>query len=118
MTQYNITHGTVAEVYPHGILIKGRNFTTAEWISLAHTELTFKKPCLSGEIGIDKSLEGGTAVFTAKADNTDGISFEWYLNGELISKGKSIALQKNTSGYIALRATDEHGGFKSIVYSL
>lgn len=118
MTQYNITHGTVAEVYPHGILIKGRNFTTAEWISLAHTELTFKKPCLSGEIGIDKSLEGETAVFTAKADNTDGISFEWYLNGELISEGKSIALQKNTSGYIALRATDEHGGLKSIVYSL
>ena len=113
MTQYNVTHGTVAEVYADKILIRGRNFTTGEWISLAESALTFKKPCLSGNIGIKR---GEGRDLSALAEKSDGIIFEWYLNGEHLANGESITLPEGACGYIALRAKDHLGGFKSTVY--
>ena len=118
MTQYNISHGTVAEVYEDGILIRGRNCSTGEWISLGHSELTFKKPCNSGRIWIEKVEDGEAVKLCAKADTPRGISFEWYLNGELISLESSFALPMDAQGYVALRARDLEGGFKSIVKHL
>jgi len=118
MTQYNISHGTVAEVYEDGILIRGRNCSTGEWISLAHSEMIFKKPCASGNIWIEKIESEEAVKLCAKTDNTYGISFEWYLDGELVSFENSISIPADTNGYIALRAKDLGGGFRSIVYSL
>ena len=118
MTQYNISHGTVAEVYENGILIRGRNCSTGEWISLAHSEMIFKKPCASGNIWVEKTENGETVKLCAKADNVHGISFAWYLNGELASFESNLTLPINTKGYIALRAKDLDGGFKSVIYTI
>lgn len=114
MTQYNITHGTVAEVYKDGILIRGRNCSTGEWISLANSEMIFKKPCASGEIWIEKANN----FLTAMAETPCGVSFEWYLNGTMISCKDKLTIPADFRGYVALRAIDSDGGFKSIVYSL
>lgn len=113
MKQYNITHGTVAEVYEDGILIRGRNHTEAKWISLGLCEFIFKKPCLSGNV----SIERNGSTFSAKAENTDGVEFEWYLDGKKAASGAIFECDA-TCGYVALRATDKNGGFKSVIYDL
>ena len=115
MKQYDVTHGTVAEVYADKILIRGRNFTTGEWISLAECALTFKAPCLSGNIGIKRC---GDRDFSVLAEQTQDITFEWYLNGEHFENGECITLPEGACGYIALRAIDSAGGFKSIVENI
>lgn len=114
MTQYDVTHGTIAEVYENGILIKGRNHSSGKWISMGETELTFKKPCLSGRIGI----EANANILTAHAENTDGIAFEWYVDGEFASDKNTFPIPKGEYGYIALRAKDSEGGFCSIIYNM
>ena len=113
MTQYNITHGTVAEVYEDEILIRGRNFTAGKWISLAESYISFKKPCLSGEIAIKEARDGKLSAF---AEYPEDITFEWYVDGKLVSKDQSISLPHDAKNYIALRAKDKRGGFKSVVY--
>ena len=112
-TQYNITHGTIAEVYSDGILIRGRNFTAGKWISLAESYISFKKPCLSGEIAIKEERDGKLSAF---AEYPEDITFEWYVDGKLVSKDPSISLPHDAKNYIALRAKDKRGGFKSVVY--
>lgn len=113
MTQYNVTHGTVAEVYGDGILIRGRNFTTGEWISLAHSEMIFKNPCASGNVWVEKS----DGVLFAKSEKPDGIEFEWYQDGTLVSSEDHLSIPNGFDGYVVLRAKDADGGFKSVLYN-
>ena len=115
MTQYDITHGTLAEVYDDRILLRGRNFSSGEWISLAHSELTMKKPCTSGRLWIERS-DGN--ILVANAENEDGIGFEWYLDGVLVSDKRALTLPADFKGYVALRAKDTDGGFKSVIYNI
>lgn len=118
MKQYNITHGTVAEVYGDRILIRGRNCSTGEWISLAECEMIFKEPCTSGKISIERKTDGDKITFRANAEYPCGISYEWYLNGDQISFEDSVTLPKAAIGYLALRAKDTDGGFRSVIYEI
>ena len=116
MTQYSITHTTVAEVYEDGILIRGRNCSSGEWISLAQSEMLFKKPCASGKIRIEKAENSDNLTLFANAENMQNICFEWYLNGQLVSNESKISILPEFNGYIALRAKDSFGGFRSVIY--
>ena len=118
MTQYNVTHGTVAEVYGDRILIRGRDFTAERWISLAECEMIFKRPCEVTSLAIASEIADGEHTLLAKCDFEAVERYEWYLNGELISDRKSITIRSHTHGYIALRVRDKKGGFRSVLFPL
>ena len=70
-----------------------------------------KKPCTSGEIAI----EAVGNILKARAEHPTGITFEWFIDGELVSCDDQIPLPEGSAKYVALRAKDTQGGFRSII---
>ena len=113
------THGVICEVYSDRAILRGRDYSSGEWVSLGHVGLDFKAPCLSGEISIKKLCEDdGVITLAAVAENSDGISFEWYVDGKLSACGVKLCVRDGECNYVALRAKDSFDGFCSVIYEI
>ena len=118
-TQIHVTHEAVCEVYSDRVLVKGRDSSNAKWVSLGQLKLDLAAPCESGKLSINKLCENnGRVTLAATAENSDGISFEWYADGNFASNGDTFELCVDEYNYVALRATDKKGGFCSTIFNL
>ena len=114
----DLTQGIIAEVYDDRILLRGRYFITEQWISQGLSELTFRETCPIEKFEVEKQTTAdGELLLTVNHKNTDGLTYSWYLDGELQSEhGASLTLSPDYAGYIAVRATDENGNYRSELY--
>ena len=118
-TQIHVTHEAICEVYSDRILVKGRDSSNARWVSLGQIKLDLAAPCESGNISINKLYEkNGIITLAAAAENSDGVSFEWYTDGNFAARGVTFEVRTDEYEYIALRAIDRNGGFRSTIYNL
>lgn len=118
-TQIHVTHEAICDVYSDHILVKGRDSSEGKWVSLGRIKLDFAAPCESGKISINEAGENdGVITLAATAENSDGISFEWYTDGNFAARGDKLEVRKDKCGYVALRATDKNGGFCSVIYEI
>lgn len=118
-TQIHVTHEAICDVYSDHILVKGRDSSEGKWVSLGRIRLDFAEPCASGKIAINEVSENdGVITLAATAENSDGISFEWYTDGNFAARGDKFEVCKDECGYVALRATDKNGEFCSVIYEI
>ena len=57
-------------------------------------------------------------TLAAVAENSDGISFEWYVDGKLSACGVKLCVRDGECNYVALRAKDSFDGFCSVIYEI
>lgn len=114
--QIDITHSVFVEVYEDCAVLRGRNNTTGKWISLGMTGLTFKKTCPIGEISALKTAcdNNGKLTLTSKC-STDGVKFVWYLE-DTVYESESVDVDSSYAGFVALRAIDSKGNYRSELY--
>ena len=114
----DLTQGLIAEVYSDRILIRGRYFITEQWISQGLSEITFKEKCPIEKFEVEKqAAEDGSLVLTVDHKITEGLTYSWYLDGELQdTKDASITISPDYEGYIAVRVHDENGNYRSELY--
>ena len=114
----DLTQGLIAEVYSDRILIRGRYFITEKWISQGLSEITFKEKCPIEQFEVTKqATEDGSLLLTTSLKSTDGLTFAWYLDGELQADGgAALTIPADYAGYIALRVTDADGNYRSELY--
>ncbi|MGN1121455.1 MAG: metallophosphoesterase family protein, partial [Eubacteriales bacterium] len=117
ITEIAQSHGVIAEVYEDRILIRGRDFVNGKWISRGLTELTFKSAEAIREFSVQRiESAGGTTLAVVDPYNTE-VTYTWYLNGEAQAvTGKTLEAAADFSGYVAVRATDADGNYRSCLY--
>lgn len=109
-SQVEGTHLVFADFYEDKVVIRARDALNEKWISKGLTELTLKKKCPIADISVTK--DGN--ILTAKCD-TESVKFVWYLDG-VPHEGKSITFDRNFDGFVAIRAYDQEGNYKSVVF--
>jgi hypothetical protein len=58
--------------------------------------------------------EDGSILLTVDHKSTEGLTYSWYLDGELQdTKDASITIPSDYAGYIAVRVHDENGNYRS-----
>lgn len=114
----DLTQGIIAEVYTDRILVRGRYFITGQWISQGLSEVTYNTTCPIEKFEVTKEIcEDGSITLTTDHKVTDGLTYSWYLDGELQAEtGATITLPADYAGYIAVRATDADGHYRSELY--
>ena len=56
-------------------------------------------------------------MLTTSLESTEGLTFAWYLDGELQADGgATLTIPADYAGYIALRVTDADGNYRSELY--
>ena len=107
------THIVFADFYEDKVIIRARDSLNGKWISKGLTGLTLKKKCpIEYVVTLKEECDGGYKL-TASSE-IDG-KVVWYLDGEA-HEGKSVQVDKNFDGFIAVRVYDAEGNYKSVVF--
>jgi len=100
--------GVLALVYEDRVLLRARDFMNNKWISIGLSHVTFKEKCPIPEFTVKD--ENGTLTVENPVEN---ITYTWYINGDEAGAGSSITLEKDFVGFVAVRATDASGNYRS-----
>ena len=104
----NNAMGVMALVYEDRVLLRARDFMNNKWISIGLSHITFKEKCPIPEFTVKD--ENGTLTVENPAENA---TYTWYLNGKETANGTSITLENDFVGFVAVRATDANGNYRS-----
>ena len=106
--------GMYLEVYNDMIIVKSRKFLSD---SLYFGHATYMIPTQDSNVEVAKAeISGGAPIYgvtlSADIENPENYTYEWYVNGELVSTESTWTVEAKTEyggEYVYLRAIDENG---------
>ncbi|MBQ7900414.1 MAG: metallophosphoesterase, partial [Clostridia bacterium] len=108
---------TYAEIYDDRVITRGYSLVDGKYVSQALGYITLKPACTIDELVVNSSASGDNVTYTASSA-TDGLTYQWYVDGTAAeTTGASITVAADFEGYLAVRATDADGQYRSMSYN-
>ena len=107
-----------AEIYDDRIIARGYDLNSGKWVSQATSQINLKPDCTIENLTVTSEESGDNVTYTAESA-TAGLTYQWYVDGVAQdTTGASLTLSKEFEGYIAVRATNQGGEYRSMSYNL
>lgn len=110
--------GLIAEVYNDRILLKGRHFVNGQWIARGFSEITFAEKCPLKELSVVKRAAEDSKVELSVTEPDDAFTYTWYTEDfTVLGTGTSLLMDEAFESFIAIRAVNAQGSYRSNSYS-
>ena len=108
---------TYAEIYDDKVITRGYSLNSEKYVSQAVGHITLKPECTINELVVNSQVNEGNMTLTAQS-TTENLTYQWYVNSSPAeSTGASITVAADFEGYLAVRATDAQGQYRSMSYN-
>ena len=107
---------TYAEIYDDRVITRGYSLNDGKYVSQAVGQITLMPECTIDELVVNSQTAGAEVTYTASCA-TPGLTYQWYVDGVAADTGVSVTVAEDFEGYIAVRATDADGQYRSMSYN-
>ena len=101
-----------AEVYEDRIVTRAYDVANGRYIATSVNQITLKPETTIEDISVSRVISEDSVTLTASS-KTDGVSYQWYVDGVEAPSGATLTVPAGCGDYVAVRATDATGSFRS-----
>ena len=101
-----------AEVYEDRIVTRAYDVAKGQYIATSVNQITLKPETTIEDISVSRVISEDSVTLTASS-KTSGLSYQWYVGGEAVAAGASVTVDAKCGEFVAVRATDATGSFRS-----